>query len=33
MDVIVPTRNTIASVARKILMIKRTPYFTIHILH
>ena len=31
MDVIVPTINTIASVARKILMIKQTPYFTIHV--
>jgi hypothetical protein len=32
MDVTVATRNTIASAARKILMIKQTPYFIIHIL-
>lgn len=33
MDVTVPTRNSIASAARKISMIKQTPYFIIHILH
>ena len=29
MDVTVPTRNSIISAAKKILMIKQTPYFTI----
>jgi hypothetical protein len=32
MDVTVPTRNSLASAARKTLMIKQTPYFIIHIL-
>src|SRR5437660_4471513 len=32
MDVTVPTRNSIASAARKTLMIKQIPYFIIHIL-
>jgi hypothetical protein len=30
MDVTVPSRNSIASAARKILMIKQTPYFIIY---
>jgi transposase-like protein len=33
MDVTVPTRNSIVSAARKILMIKQIPYFIFHYSH